>query len=271
MSQQLLSKKYWENNWNQYKNSHNDDLIKFLIKKLLTKNIVVDKNKLLLLEICEKYFPKKKRVKIIEVGCAPAIFLLDLGQKFNFDIYGIEYTRSGYCISRENFIKHNRPTDNLIYGDFFSSSFQRKYKEFFDIVFSRGFIEHYKQPESVIKKHEDILKKNGVLLISIPNFSSYNGKIFRFFNKQLLAIHNTDIMNHKTFCQLFKKNFATRYCGYFGWFSFSFFSADTKTKQLILKLLCLLQRSIEKILSVFVKRQSWGKFSSQLLFIGKKL
>ena len=43
----------------------------------------------------------------------------------------------------------------------------------FDLVWSQGLIEHFKNPKEIIKEHLRVCKKNGKVLISVPYKYSY--------------------------------------------------------------------------------------------------
>lgn len=76
-------------------------------------------------------------------------------------------------------------------ADFFSFEPQRNY----DIVFSLGFIEHFKDTKDVIRKHYRLLNSHGLLLIILPNLKGLNGAIQYLFDRKNLSIHNLDCMN----------------------------------------------------------------------------
>ena len=78
--------------------------------------------------------------------------------------------------------------------DLFSENFNKD-KQLFDIVYSLDFVEHSEELNIVVKKHTELLKPGGILLLGTPNL----GGIFSFSPKknahQHLAIHNPNSMN----------------------------------------------------------------------------
>jgi SAM-dependent methyltransferase len=69
--------------------------------------------------------------------------------------------------------------------DIFKKNFQTKY----DISFSVGLIEHFDDPSVALRKHVEILKKDGIMLLLIPNLTGLQGKIFKskiWFSKEQL-------------------------------------------------------------------------------------
>ena len=100
-------------------------------------------------------------------------------------------------------------------NDIFNLSSDKK----FDLVLSCGFIEHFagNKLDEVLKKHVDLLEKNGRLFLSVPNFRYLNFLFTFFFRKDMLDHHNLKIMQKSFFVDFAKKNDLTvEYLGYFG-------------------------------------------------------
>jgi SAM-dependent methyltransferase len=76
----------------------------------------------------------------------------------------------------------------------------------FDLVYSLGFIEHFENLNDVVRRHLELLKPGGILLLGVPNL----GGIYKWFLKQTapkhLSIHNLKTMNIATW-QNFEKEF----------------------------------------------------------------
>ncbi len=244
------------------------------IYKILFYNYSSYSDFLLWEKIYKKFMPKTSGLKILEVGSAPGLFLVELSKKFNFDPYGVEFSRKGSVLNKEIFIQNNLNADNIIFADFFSKEFQNVYKEKFDIIISRGFIEHFTNIQKVIINHRNILKKGGLMFIIIPNFKGFNYKLLKFFNKESISKHNLDIMNKEKFRKIFK-NLGIRecyinYCGTF--FIGLFYTHRNSVKKLILNLCKKLQYFFDLIfLLIFKKRGLETRFFSPfLIFIGIK-
>jgi len=169
--------------------------------------------------IFSKYLPKNKNAKALEVGSAPGDFLVRLHQTYGFIPYGVEYSEPGVIQNKNLFHSYNIDADNVIHADFFDDKFQERYKEHFDIVISRGFIEHFNDLENVIDKHVNLLAGGGRLIVSIPNLnrSSFYGTCAALFHKERLEMHNLDIMSKDAFTRLFdKKELLNLFCDYYG-------------------------------------------------------
>ena len=105
--------------------------------------------------------------KICEIGSGDGKLLVKLAKMFNANPYGIEY-------SREAAIKSKNLGVTAIIKDVFSPDVLKKYKNYFNIVFSYGFIEHIMPPSKAIKLHVDLTKPGGYVVIQIPRFKGFN-------------------------------------------------------------------------------------------------
>lgn len=269
----LAEKEYWDSIYKQIK--PNDSEFKENFLKKWFKNQTRDYSNYLMWEnILPKYLPRGENLKVVEVGCAPGKYLIKFKKQFGFEPFGVEYSKDGVKIAKENFLKNNINPENIIEADFFDTKFQEKYREKFDLVFSRGFIEHYDDVKSVVAKHLNLAKSGGFIIVSIPNLSGINNLLARFFNVDSYRLHNTSIMKKDVFADLFDtKKIEKIYCDYVGIFSFGLFNTNNKIKYYLYRLLLLIQRPFDLLFRVFFKNNLLkNSFSSPyLLFIGKKI
>lgn len=168
----------------------------------------------------------KTKGKVLEVGCAPGRYLIRLNKQFGLEPYGVDYEQSGVDETRRNFERAKLDASYIIHADFFSTEFQAKYQESFDVVFSNGFIEHFPNPREVVRLHSDLVKPGGQLIVMIPALRGVNYLIHRLVNVDVLRIHNTEIMTAKTFTDLFPQ---AEYCGHYGSFDWHLFYAPHNT------------------------------------------
>ena len=92
----------------------------------------------------------------------------------------------------------------------------------YDFVYSLGFIEHFEDYLDVIMEHDKILKDNGILVITTPNF---RGRVqylaHKFFDEDNLRNHVLKSMNPSEWAAMLKeKNYEILFAGYFGGFDF---------------------------------------------------
>jgi len=226
--------------------------------------------------IFKKYLLKTERVKVLEVGSAPGDFLVRLNKTYGFIPYGVEYSEPGVIENRKVFSSHNINPDNVIHADFFDDKFHQNFRGYFDIVISRGFLEHFTDVEYVIEKHLNVLNRGGYLIVSIPNLNhhSFYGALSPLLHRERLKMHNLDIMTKEVFTRLFdRKDLSTLFCDYYGTLHLGMLSAGNKLMaRLVVSACCRLQRLLNPIL-YFLLRDKGAEsryFSPMLLYIGLK-
>ena len=270
----FTEKTYWDDVYKDMNINSVSISIYYRIKEYL-KYITRDYSNFLLWEVLfRSYIPKNKDGKVIEIGCAPGKYLYSFHKDFLYEPYGIDYSKKGVEITKKYFVKKGLNKDNIIYADFFDPLFQSEQKNKYDIVFSRGFIEHFDTVKSVVQNHINMLKVGGYIVIIIPQISSLNGYIARFFNIDSYKVHNISIMNKDSFTNLFPYSQLEHvYCDYVGIGSIGLFNTNTRWKYILYRVLLLLQRPVDFLLRVFVPKNILNnKYTSPyLLFIGKKI
>jgi 2-polyprenyl-3-methyl-5-hydroxy-6-metoxy-1,4-benzoquinol methylase len=148
---------------------------------------------------------------------------------------------------KEEIIRKVEAVNNLqdnsikfIKGDFVNDAFT----ETFDVVCSFGFLEHFTNTEEIIEKHLSLLRPNGHLLITIPNFRGINGLVQWLFDRENLKKHNLKAMNTKKLKYILSEQKVKSYeIGYFGgahvWVEKG---TETKFIKIVIKLLNKLLR-----------------------------
>jgi SAM-dependent methyltransferase len=174
-----------------------------------------------------RLLPDLSGAKVLEVGSAPGKFLVKFSQRYGCVPYGVEYSEAGAQSNRTLLAANGYDPDNVICADFFSEQFLNSYAGTFDLVISRGFIEHFTDVSAVIDRHASLLAPSGTLVISIPNLRGLNYALVRLFHPQVIAIHNLTIMQKDAFAKLFQReDLETVFCDFYGTFSFSVFNAQ---------------------------------------------
>ncbi len=113
-------------------------------------------------------FTDKNSGKVLDVGCG-AGDRLDVFRSKGFETFGVETSDSA------NYAKQHLNL-NVLKGDLLSANFS---DEFFDLVTLYNVLEHTHSPARVIKEIHRILKKEGFLIIQVPNSNSIQYKIFK--------------------------------------------------------------------------------------------
>ncbi len=129
------------------------------------------------LNILKKYNVKNNiKTKVLDIGCGYGFFVKLLNEN-NFDAYGLDISKQSTY-----FAKNNLNLKNIINNDFSEKIFEDNY---FDFIIALNLLEHVPDPKYILKIINKKIKKDGKLIIRIPNMSfHYN---FKFLIK---IIHN---------------------------------------------------------------------------------
>ena len=280
----LTDKPYWEGIYGNEPSDIEPPRVESAMKRLLKRMIgerLMDlispyDEYLLWRKVFPCHLPTSCRgLSVVEIGSAPGDFLVRFARTFGATPYGVEYTHQGAERNRRNFSQSGFDKDNVIEADFFSQEFLDANRGRFDIVISRGFVEHFVDAETVVSRHLALLRPGGLLFVLIPNLRGVYYPWTKLFNPEQLPLHNLDIMKLARFRQLFEKQpVDTLRCGYFGTFSFWLFTAPSEARWIgrVISFLIVLQRGLN-ILFRLVFRGKGGEsatFSPNLLFVGRK-
>jgi ubiquinone/menaquinone biosynthesis C-methylase UbiE len=101
--------------------------------------------------------------KIIEIGAGSGATSLKFAE-YNVSVTSFDYSQSAISLIAKN-AKEQNANMNIVQGDAFNLPFEN---ESFDICFHQGLIEHFTNPLPMLVEQSRILKKDGLLLIQVP-------------------------------------------------------------------------------------------------------
>jgi 2-polyprenyl-3-methyl-5-hydroxy-6-metoxy-1,4-benzoquinol methylase len=119
----------------------------------------------------------KKKARILDIGCGAGDFLLMLKKQGFQKVEGLDYSRQA-----KNFAEKRGLKVALCDIEEETPSFKKK----FDVIVCGDILEHVFEPDFFLNKIKKLLKKNGWLLISVPNAGWYlNGILLTLFPRFL--------------------------------------------------------------------------------------
>jgi len=167
-----------------------------------------------ILNIFKLYLSKDNNMNILEIGGAPGGYLAYLARNFRYNVSAIDYSEVGCKKILENFKILNMPL--TVYNiDIIHDNLSQV--PLFDLVYSLGLIEHFSEPLTIIEKHINLIKPNGLLLLGVPCFLGINKIFFKILKPDVLYWHNLstmDIGNWKIYEEKF--GLSTIFKGYLG-------------------------------------------------------
>lgn len=142
-----------------------------------------------LAQALERDAPVQRGASVVEIGCAPAKWLVFYAERFGAHVTGIEYTERGVALSRAN-LSSAGLEGHVEHGDFFAVEAREH-----DLVLSLGFIEHFDDLEGAFARHVEFLAPGATLVIGVPNYRGLLGALQRYADPDHLALHNVAAMH----------------------------------------------------------------------------
>ncbi len=220
----------------------------------------------------QKYIPTrnnqgKDKPKICEIGSGNGKLVKKFADMLNHKAYGIEYREEESIIARKNGV-------TVFVKDAFDKEVLSKYKNYFDVVFSYGFIEHILPPEKAIKLHVDLVKPGGYFVIQIPRFKGFNLWKLKFFRPDYVASHNLDIMNYDILEKLcLMPNTQKVFCANYGTLKLRIPMEKKELKYYLLKMLCSIEFILNPLFLLLFGNKGFETdfFSPCMIYIGRKI
>ncbi|MBS3113289.1 class I SAM-dependent methyltransferase [Candidatus Woesearchaeota archaeon] len=134
---------------------------------------------------------KNKSGKLLDVGCSEGKFIIEY-QKKGFECEGIDISDKAIENGKRRGldIKKVDITQKLPYKD-----------ETFDIICCGQVLEHVLDPLPVVRDMHRILKKNGNLIITVPNINMFRNLFLILLGKPLAYSCRFDSPHYRDFCK----------------------------------------------------------------------
>lgn len=128
--------------------------------------------------------------RFLEIGCAPGKVLAWVAAALHAEVSGLDYSERGISAAKRLFAALQLKGD-LRCQSLDETTFPRGT---FDVVYSGGLIEHFKDPRDIVRAHVQFLKPGGTAVMTVPNYRGFYGRLQRYFDAETLTTHNLDIM-----------------------------------------------------------------------------
>lgn len=125
--------------------------------------------------------------RVAEIGCGGSRWLRYFDQHWNAEVWGIDYSKTGLEQTKSTFDQKEKK-ERILYGDFFAENGLPQ--DYFDLVYSLGFVEHFSDVPSVLARCRRHLRPGGLIVTMIPNFAGWYGPLQKFVGRDLYDIHH---------------------------------------------------------------------------------
>jgi 2-polyprenyl-6-hydroxyphenyl methylase/3-demethylubiquinone-9 3-methyltransferase len=120
--------------------------------------------------------------RFLEVGCGGGKWLTYFHRRFDYAVFGCDYSEGGCALARDALAAAGVP-GTIIHSDLFDLDEQ------YDVVFSAGLIEHFEDPARVLGKFASILRPGGHIVTLVPNLSGLSGFYHRWLKPETFDTH----------------------------------------------------------------------------------
>lgn len=148
-----------------------------------------------ILKVLKRFAPKEPGARVVEIGGAPGGYLAYVARASGAEAFALDISPVGCQKLEENFELLGIPV-TVFCRDVLESDLSDLPR--FDMVYSLGLIEHFGDPLPMIRKHVELAKPGGVIVLGLPNFRGITKHVLRFTRPEMLGIHNLATMDIRT-------------------------------------------------------------------------
>jgi len=167
------------------------------------------------MEYIDKYFSSNKYSTLLEIGCGSSGWLPYFAKRYHLKVSGLDYSDVGCRLAEENLKMLNIEFGEIICKDLLAPECTGGKK--YDVVFSYGVIEHFEEPEKIVRIFNSLLNEGGMIITLVPNLNGFMGWISQYFVPAIFKIHKVmsaaDLKRYHEAIGL--KNLKTGYAGTF--------------------------------------------------------
>ena len=211
----------------------------------------------------------------MEIGAGSSGWLPYFANKYRLKVSGLDYSEIGCKLAIENLRLLNIDFDEIICQDIFEWQGDKKY----DVIFSYGVVEHFENPERILKICYDHLSPDGIIITLVPNLRGVMGKWSQKYVPEIFKIHK--VISREELTSLHQQagfqNIKTDYAGTFSIGVIPWIRSDHflfKEKSLLRKISLLSISGISKVSSLinraFGVNKPSEKWSPYLISIMRK-
>ena len=172
-----------------YQNGTSIKIVNQLLKKRSkdNKHFIVDDRLKVVLDQIALIKPGYQALNILEIGCNQGSFLSNLRLKLlqRYPLY--KFNLTGIDIDKEALSLNNDPDITLLQESAESLTNKLQWLDHFDLIICFELIEHLVDPSDFMNNVRKILKNEGTLILTTPNYEGLEIKAASYNNYRLLS------------------------------------------------------------------------------------
>jgi len=133
--------------------------------------------------LLDRHLPVSPDLSLIEIGCAPGSWLAWFHRRYGYSVRGLDYADVACETTRRNMALLEVDAE-ILHQDFFTFDCEGNQS---DIVFSSGFIEHFRDVTPVMERIVGLSRRYVVTIV--PNVFGTNGFISKTVRPKVYAEH----------------------------------------------------------------------------------
>ena len=218
--------------------------------------------------IAEPFLKRYEGKLFIELGCSPGTMSAMICSRINFIPYGIDFAPQAWLYT-ENMKRVGYEHAQLVPVDLRDYETDMR----FDVVGSFGLVEHFEYPTEILFHHDRLVKRQGLVIIVIPNFRYVQWLYHFLFERDDLSAHNLRTMNLDVFREFSTEyKYETLFLGHYG--RMEFWGVDLRGPKVKVQLRRLAARAVREVTHAVASRclPISSKYTSPwIVYVGKKL
>lgn len=135
--------------------------------------------------------------RVLEIGCSPGKTLAWAASR-GAQVSGLDISSEGVARCRQLFealsLKGEFRCEDLLGTTYCPGDF--------DVVYSLGLIEHFDDPRPIVEAHVSLARPGGTVIMAIPNFGGFQGRLMKHLAPDAAALHNLSIMTPRALLRL---------------------------------------------------------------------